>query len=120
MYAVDPEFGSAHPGWLLYRSDGEPQRLGDLLQITDPANADWQQHWLITYGGAADALGFDGFHLDTYGYRRDLFADGADTTWVDVGDENGAVSVRWTAPAAEAPGRNPRRRSRHSARGSRR
>jgi dextranase len=70
VYAVDPEFGRSHPGWLLYRSDGEPQRLGDLLQITNPGNPDWQRHWLSAYGGAADALGFDGFHLDTYGYPR--------------------------------------------------
>jgi dextranase len=70
VYAVDPEFGCAHQGWLLYGSHGEPQHLGDLLQITNPANDAWQRHWLRTYGGAADALGFDGFHLDTYGYPR--------------------------------------------------
>ena len=28
---------------------------------------------------------------------RDLFACGTDTSWSDIGDENGAVSVRWTA-----------------------
>ena len=71
VYAADPEFGRAHPDWLLYRSDGEPQRLGDLLQITNPGNACWQSHWLSRYGGAADALGFAGFHLDTYGYPRE-------------------------------------------------
>jgi dextranase len=70
VYAVDPEYGEQHPGWLLYRNDGKPQRLGDLLQIADPGSADWQQHWLSAYGGAADALGFGGFHLDTYGYPR--------------------------------------------------
>ncbi len=71
VYAADPDFGEAHPSWLLSRSDGEPQRLGDLLDITDPGNPDWQRHWLEAYGAAADALGFDGFHLDTYGYPRE-------------------------------------------------
>jgi hypothetical protein len=36
---------------------------------------------------------------------RDLFASGTDTTWYDIGDENGAVSVDWagaTAPEAVA------------------
>jgi dextranase len=70
VYAADPDFGEAHPDWLLSRSDGEPQRLGDLLDITDPGNPDWQRHWLDAYGAAADALGFGGFHLDTYGYPR--------------------------------------------------
>jgi len=70
VYAADPDFSQAHPGWLLYRSDGEAQRLGDLLQITDPGSPDWQRHWLENYGPGADALGFGGFHLDTYGYPR--------------------------------------------------
>lgn len=65
--AADP---GAHPQWRLYRNDGAPQALGDLLEIMDPASAGWQGHWLEAYGGAADALGFNGFHLDTYGYPR--------------------------------------------------
>ncbi|HUA40386.1 MAG TPA: glycoside hydrolase family 66 protein [Streptosporangiaceae bacterium] len=70
VYAVDPDFGRDHPRWLLYRSDGEPQRLGELLQIANPGDAGWQRHWLAGYGRAADTLGFAGFHLDTYGYPR--------------------------------------------------
>jgi Glycosyl hydrolase family 66 len=71
VYAADPDFGRAHPEWLLSRSDSGPQRLGDLLEITNPGNPDWQLHWLDSYGAAADALGFGGFHLDTYGYPRE-------------------------------------------------
>jgi dextranase len=70
VYAADPDFAGAHPDMLLYRGDGEPERLGDLLQITNPANLDWQRHWLAAYGTAADGVGFGGFHLDTYGYPR--------------------------------------------------
>jgi dextranase len=70
VYGADPEFGYRHPGLLLYRGDGEPERLGDLVQIADPANRDWQRHWLGAYGAAVDALGFGGCHLDTYGYPR--------------------------------------------------
>jgi dextranase len=70
VYAADPDFARANPELLLYRGDGDPERLGDLLQITDPGNPAWQRHWLRGYGAAADALGFGGFHLDTYGYPR--------------------------------------------------
>jgi dextranase len=70
VYAADPDFARGHPDLLLYRGDGEPQRLGDLLDITDPGNPDWQRRWLRAYGEAADVLGFGGFHLDTYGYPR--------------------------------------------------
>jgi dextranase len=77
VYAVDPTFAADHPNWLLYRGDGQPESLGDLLQLADPGCPEWQQHWLATYGGAADELGFNGFHLDTYGYpRAALDADG--------------------------------------------
>jgi len=68
--ASDPTFVSSHPELLLYRGDGYPERLGDLLVIADPANREWQCHWSAVYGQAADQIGFDGFHLDTYGYPR--------------------------------------------------
>jgi dextranase len=70
VIAADAELADAHPEWRLFRSDGAPQSLGDLLQIMDPANIEWQQHWIDAYGDAADKLGFNGFHLDTYGYPR--------------------------------------------------
>ena len=45
-----PISAAQHPGWRLYRSDGEPESLGDLLQIMDPGDAEWQRHWLAAYG----------------------------------------------------------------------
>jgi dextranase len=68
--AADEEFALQHPNWLLYRNDGAPQSLGSLLWIVDPANRGWQQHWIESYARALDELGFDGLHLDTYGYPR--------------------------------------------------
>jgi dextranase len=68
--AIDPAFAQRHLDWLLYRGDGQPQSLGDLLLIADPGCGAWQRHWLENYGADADALGFNGFHLDTYGYPR--------------------------------------------------
>ncbi len=73
VYAADNDFAEAHPDWRLYRNDGEPESLGELLQIMDPSNPSWQRHWLDAYGAAADALGFNGFHLDSYGYPRCAF-----------------------------------------------
>jgi dextranase len=65
--AADP---GAHQESRLYRNDGAPESLGDLLDIMDPRDEAWQRHWLARYGRAADTLGFNGFHLDTYGYPR--------------------------------------------------
>ena len=35
-----------------------------------PPNVEWQRHFADAYGRAADAIGFNGFHIDTYGYPR--------------------------------------------------
>lgn len=70
IYAVDPPFASGHPGWLMYRGDGAPERLFEGILLADPADAEWQRHFVSTYGEAADSIGFNGFHLDTYGFPR--------------------------------------------------
>ena len=82
--AADKELAEEHPQWRLFRSDGAPESLGDLLQIMDPGNVEWQNHWLSQYTAAVDELGFNGFHLDTYGYPR--IALGADGAPVSVSD----------------------------------
>jgi dextranase len=70
VYAVDPPFAAAHPDWLLYRSDGAAERLFEGILLADPGNAEWQHHFVKVYGDAADRIGFNGFHLDTYGFPR--------------------------------------------------
>ena len=70
VYAVDLPFAADHPELLMYRNDGAPQSFFDFIQLANPANEQWQRHFVAAYGGAADAVGFNGFHLDTYGYPR--------------------------------------------------
>ncbi|MGC8628126.1 MAG: glycoside hydrolase family 66 protein [Acidimicrobiales bacterium] len=70
IYAVDMRFASAHPELLMYRNDGAPERLFSSIQLANPANRQWQRHFVATYGSAADVIGFNGFHLDTYGFPR--------------------------------------------------
>ncbi|MGA3218498.1 MAG: glycoside hydrolase family 66 protein [Acidimicrobiales bacterium] len=70
VYAVDLPFAAAHPELLMVRNDGRPQRFFDMIELADPANVGWQRHFAATYGAAADSIGFDGFHVDTYGYPR--------------------------------------------------
>jgi dextranase len=82
--AADEPFARAHESWLLRRNDGAPESLGNLLQIMDPANTEWQAHWIDVYGRALDALGFEGLHLDTYGYPR--MASDATGTFLSIGE----------------------------------
>ena len=70
VYAVGNAFAIAHPEMLMYRGDGQPIRFLDQIVLANPGNEDWQQHFVDSYGSAADAIGFSGFHIDTYGYPR--------------------------------------------------
>lgn len=82
VYAVGPKEWDSWKHQALLRAGGEPYALGDFLFILDPAAPDWLAHLTTDLRRSTEALGFDGFHLDQYGYpKRAIRADGAD---VDV------------------------------------
>jgi dextranase len=54
----------------LLRPTGEPYGLGDFLRLVDPAEPGWLAHFTSDLRAATDRLGFDGFHLDQYGYPK--------------------------------------------------
>ena len=96
--AADEPFAAEHPKWLLRRNDGAPESLGNLLQIMDPANVEWQSHWIDVYGQALDALGFNGLHLDTYGYPRMASDSSGSVVSIDEGYESFVRAVRSARP----------------------
>jgi dextranase len=82
VYAVGPE---EWPKWehdALLTATGVPYALGDFLFVLDPASPDWLDHFRADLAAATRQVGFDGFHLDQYGYpKRAYRPDGTD---VDV------------------------------------
>jgi dextranase len=96
--AADEEFARDHESWLLRRNDGAPESLGNLLQIMDPANPEWQAHWIDVYGRALDALGFNGLHLDTYGYPRMATDAVGAAVSIDEGYDSFVRAVRAARP----------------------
>lgn len=70
VYAVGLDFANHHPDLLLHQEDGQPIRFLDQIVLANPGNAEWQRHFAQSYGAAMDAIGFDGLHVDTYGYPR--------------------------------------------------
>jgi dextranase len=82
VYAVGPKEWDVWKHQALLRADGEPYALGDFLFVLDPAAPDWLAHFTADLEKSTASLGFDGYHLDQYGYpKRAIRADGAD---VDV------------------------------------
>lgn len=83
VYAVGPKEWERWQHQALVTATGAPYGLGDFLFILDPAAPDWLAHLTDDLRAATAALGFDGYHLDQYGYpKRALRADGVA---VDVG-----------------------------------
>ncbi|HEY2694890.1 MAG TPA: glycoside hydrolase family 66 protein [Pseudonocardiaceae bacterium] len=68
----------------LLRPGGEPYGLGDFLSLVDPAEPGWLTHFVADLRASAESAGFDGFHLDQYGYPK--FARRADGTSIDVAE----------------------------------
>jgi dextranase len=73
IYAVGHGFAAEHPEMLMYEDNGEAIRFMDQIVLANPGNEAWQRHFVTSYGAAAEAIGFDGFHIDTYGYPRVAF-----------------------------------------------
>jgi len=63
---------------------GAPYRLGDFLSLVDPAEPGWLEHFTADLHTAVDRVGFDGFHLDQYGYPK--HATRPDGTHISVED----------------------------------
>jgi dextranase len=63
----------------LFKADGEPHRFpDDLLLVIDPANEEWMKHFTADLDQSMKQVGFDGFHLDSYGWPKRAFrADGS-------------------------------------------
>lgn len=70
VYAVDLPFAAAHPEMMMFRNDGTTQKFFDMIELANPASEGWRRHFVASYGAAADSIGFNGFHVDTYGYPR--------------------------------------------------
>jgi dextranase len=84
VYAVGPQ---EWPKWdhdALLTATGTPYSLGDFLLLLDPAAPDWLEHFRGDLAAATAQVGFDGFHLDQYGYPKR--AHRPDGRIVDVAD----------------------------------
>jgi len=70
VYAVGP---NEWPRWehdALLTATGQPYALGDFLFVLDPAAEDWLAHFTADLAAATERVGFDGYHLDQYGYPK--------------------------------------------------
>lgn len=100
VYAVGPGEWQAWSEHALLGPGGEPYALGDFLFLVDPAASPWLEHFRGQLARAVVEIGFDGFHLDQYGYPKFAASPGGRT--IDVGESfvRGIEGVRERLPQA--------------------
>jgi dextranase len=71
LYGAEADFSLSHPDWLLYDGRHEPLALADIFYLQDFGPQSPWREWIIgQYEQAVDVLGFDGIHIDQYGYPK--------------------------------------------------
>lgn len=83
VYAVGSDERERWSDSVIYRTDGEPYRLGEeFLILVDPAEPEWLEHYLSQLEDALEGTDLRGFHLDQYGWPK--FAERRDGSRVDL------------------------------------
>ena len=83
VYAAGPQEWDRWKHRALLTASGVPYALGDFLYILDPAAPDWLEHFTADLVNSTASIGFDGYHLDQYGYPKR--ASRPDGVAIDVG-----------------------------------
>jgi len=68
VYAASEAFALQHSEWRLFARANEPIRFIDVFAIMN-LESGWREHIIAQYRAAVDA-GFDGIHMDTYGFPK--------------------------------------------------
>lgn len=75
IYGAGRSFFENHRDWALYNNLDCLNELGDWLVIMNPSeNSPWCGHIMQEYRKALEFMGFDGIHLDTYGFPKRAFS----------------------------------------------
>ena len=75
VYAASKDYFNEHKECALYTSADEPLVFIDTFYIMNVArNCDWRRHIINEYARAVSEVGFDGVHMDTYGFPKTAYS----------------------------------------------
>lgn len=84
VYAASKGYQKRHPDQGLYNGRGEPLCFIDTFCIMNPMRGNgWHEHILEQYRRAMDKMGFDGIHMDTYGFPKAALDSGGRPQYLD-------------------------------------
>lgn len=83
VYAALRDYAQAHPNDGLYANDGRQNSLIDLFYLMDiTEGSPWREHILSEFARVIE-FGFDGLHLDQYGYPKSALRKDGSVLWMD-------------------------------------
>ncbi len=84
VYAASKTFYEKHPDWALYTAAGEPLVFIDTFYLMNVAeDSPWHNHIINEYAEAVSRVGFDGIHMDTYGFPKTAFSSAKELIRLD-------------------------------------
>ncbi|MFC5468957.1 glycoside hydrolase family 66 protein [Cohnella suwonensis] len=91
IYAASKGFAEKYPDWGLYTSAGDPFDFIGIFRIMNiEPDSPWHAHIIEQYAKSVE-LGFDGIHLDTYGFPK--------TAWSRLNGERKLIKLEEHFPA---------------------
>ena len=89
LYGAEVDFANEHPDWLLYDGRHEPLQLANIFYLQDIREVSPWRRWIIDqFLDAVSRVGFDGIHIDQYGYpKRSLSRVTGEWQTVELGEE---------------------------------
>jgi dextranase len=106
VYAASRPFWEEHRDWGLYALPGKPLVFINTFYFMNIAETcPWHDHIIGQYQKAMDEVGFDGIHMDTYGYPKT--AQNASGELCELKEQLPRL-IEHTAAKLRAGGREPR------------
>ena len=107
VYAASREFFERHRTWAFYNSEQRPFVFIDVFYIMNvQRGSPWREHLIGQYKSAL-GVGFDGIHMDTYGFPKTAYSHlSAEPELVHL-DEEFTSLIAETRSALSSKGREP-------------
>lgn len=76
VYAASKEAFKEHPSWAAYKKDKDALSFADWLVFMDTSSGSpWREYIIKQYEDAVKQLGYQGIHMDTYGFPKFVHND---------------------------------------------
>ena len=99
VYAASEVFAAVHPAWRLYARAGQPIRFIDVFAIMN-LESPWLEHIIAQYEATVCRAGFDGIHMDTYGFPKTALDSGGNIVYLENDFTRLIEETRATLPDA--------------------